>query len=125
MEITPEIGADRQLIQAYRPGLFRIAAIEHRGSVLVFPTRVLAWTPSRLEDVDAASLEPVAAAEPPVEVLLLGTGARFALPPPALRSALRARGVVIEAMATPAACRTFNVLLAEDRRVAAALIAMP
>jgi uncharacterized protein len=67
----------------------------------------------------------VRAARPVPDILVVGTGATFALFPPELRQAVRAWGVVVEAMATPAACRTYNVLLAEERRVAAALIALP
>ncbi len=71
-----------------------------------------------------ASLEPIRAAEPAVEILMLGCGGRFAMVPAELRQALRAEGIALEAMDTGAACRTYNVLLAEDRRVAAALIAL-
>ena len=68
---------------------------------------------------------PVRAASPPVDILLVGTGAKFLPVPPALRQAVRAWGVAVEGMGTAAACRTYNVLLAEERRVAAALIALP
>ena len=61
-------------------------------------------------------------AEPPIEILLIGSGAAFELAPPALRQALGARSIALECMDTGAACRTYNVLMAEDRRVAAALI---
>ena len=60
-----------------------------------------------------------------IDVVLLGTGARAVWPAAELRAGLRARGIVAEPMTTAAACRTYNVLLAEDRRVAAALIAVP
>ena len=76
-------------------------------------------------DLDLVGLEPVRLAQPMPDILIVGTGADFALFPPALRQAIRAWGPVVEAMATPAACRTYNVLLAEERRVAAALIALP
>jgi uncharacterized protein len=89
---------------------------------VVLHERTLAWDIAAFEDVTLESLEPVLAAEPAVEILVLGAGARFAMVSPAFRQALRERGVAVESMATPAACRTFNVLLAEDRRVAAALI---
>ena len=60
-----------------------------------------------------------------VEVLIIGTGNTFELVEPALRIALRQKGIGVEAMTTPAACRTFNVLLTEGRKVAAALLPMP
>jgi uncharacterized protein len=124
LDITPAVPAGRQLIESYRPGGFRIAGVQHAGSVLVLPERTLAWPVAAAEDVTAASLAPIAAAAPPVELLILGLGPRFGLVAPELRAALRAHGITIEAMATDAACRTYNVLLIEDRRVAAALIAL-
>jgi uncharacterized protein len=124
MAITPERPADRQLIQSYQPGGFRIAGVRHEGSVLVLPEQTLAWPVGAPEQVTAESLAPIVVAEPAVEILLLGQGARFAQVAAELRQALRAAGIVIEAMDTAAACRTYNVLLTEDRRVAAALIAL-
>jgi len=78
-----------------------------------------------MEQLDAAPLAPVLteAAAGNVDLLLLGCGARMAMVPAALRQQLRDAGVVIEAMDTGAACRTYNVLMADGRRVAAALIA--
>jgi uncharacterized protein len=124
MEITPVVPAGRQLIQAYREGGFTVAGVRHAGSLLVLPERTLAWPVDTLEAVTVASLAPITGADPAVELLILGCGPAFELAPPPLRDALRAHGIVVEGMATPAACRTFNVLLAEDRRVAAALIAV-
>jgi uncharacterized protein len=124
MAITPAPPAGRQLIQGYQPGGFRIAGVLHEGSVLVLPEQTLAWPVSAPEQVTADSLAPIVAAEPAVEILLLGQGPRFAQVTPELRQALRAAGIVIEGMDTAAACRTYNVLLTEDRRVAAALIAL-
>lgn len=125
MEGRPDIPSDRQLVQAYRPGGFRVSGQDHQGSLLVLRDRTLAWAPRRYEDVDLAALAPVLAAEPAVEILILGSGADFRLPDPALRGALRRHGIVVEGMTTPAGCRTYNVLLAENRRVAAALLVMP
>jgi uncharacterized protein len=114
----------RQLIQGYAAGGFRIAGVRHEGSVLVLPGRTLAWPVAAPEQVTAESLAPIAAAEPAVDILLLGLGPRFAMVAPELRAALRAAGIVVEAMDTAAACRTYNLLVSEDRRVAAALIAL-
>ncbi len=124
MDVTPIVPAGRQLIQGYDAGGFRIAGIRHGGSVLVLPERTLAWPIAAPEQITAESLAPVRAAEPTVEILVLGCGARFVMIPADLRAALRAERIVVEAMTTGAACRTFNLLLAEDRRVAAALIAL-
>ena len=123
MELTPIVAEGRQQIQAYREGGFTIAGARHQGSVLVLPDRTLPWAVRDLSALTLQSLGPVTAA-PGVEILILGCGARFALPAPELRQELRAHGIVTESMDTRAACRTFNVLLAEDRRVAAALIAL-
>jgi uncharacterized protein len=112
------------VIQAYGAGGFRIDGEAYRGSILILPDRVEAWPVSDMAAVTAQSLAPVLAVTRDVDVLLLGCGARMALVPPALRQELRAAGIVIDAMDTGAACRTFNVLRAEERRVAAALIAI-
>jgi uncharacterized protein len=124
MEITPEIPQGRQVIESYGPGRFRISGIEHVGSRLVFPERTFAWAVTAMADLSLDALSPVLAANPAVEILLIGCGPRLQPLPGALRSALRAHGVGCDAMDTGAACRTFNVLLAESRRVAAALIAL-
>jgi uncharacterized protein len=124
MEVTPVVAAGRQLIQAYREVGFTVAGIRHEGSLLVMPERTLAWQTDSLAAISVDRIAPIIQADPAVEILILGCGASFALAPAQLRDALRAQGIVVEAMATPAACRTYNVLLAEDRRVAAALIAV-
>ncbi|MEQ8450029.1 MAG: Mth938-like domain-containing protein [Nitratireductor sp.] len=123
MEITPAIPEDRQVIDSYGPGRFRVARTDYEGPVIVFPDRVVAWGVGAVDALTPESLEPVyQAAEEPVELLLIGTGARTEFLSPAFRAALKERGVAVDFMATAAACRTYNVLLAEGRRVAAALI---
>ena len=124
MEMTPVVAAGRQLIQAYREGGFTVAGTRHEGSLLVMPERTLSWQADTLSAISVDSMAPIIQADPAVEILILGCGPSFAWAPPRLRDALRTHGIVVEAMATPAACRTYNVLLAEDRRVAAALIAV-
>jgi uncharacterized protein len=123
MELTRIAPESRQLIQAHREGGFTIAGVRHEGSVLVLPDRTMPWPVRELSAVTMDSLAPITALAASVDLLILGAGARFGLLAPDLRQALRAHGIVTEAMDTRAACRTFNVLLAEDRRVAAALIA--
>jgi uncharacterized protein len=124
MDVTPIVPAGPQLIQGYDEGGFRIGGIRHAGSVLVLPEQTLAWPVAAPDEVTAASLEPIRTAEPAVEILVLGCGPRFVLIPAELRVALKTAGIVIEAMDTRAACRTYNLLLAENRRVAAALITL-
>ena len=125
MDITPAVPEGSQIITGYGPGLFRIAGVAFSSSVLVLPDRTLPWAVTDFATIDLAGLEPILSQNPPVDVLLLGCGSAMQLPPPELRGALRKRGVVLEPMNTGAACRTFNVLLTEGRRAAAALIALP
>lgn len=124
MDVTPNIPEGRQIIETYGAGRFQISGDTHQGSVLVFPDHTLSWPVSRIEDVTVDSLRPVIDTAGAVELLLFGCGKRMTLLPRELRRSVREGGVVIDAMDTGAACRTFNVLMAEDRRVAAALIAV-
>lgn len=121
MDLTPIVPPGRQIIERYAAGGFRISGVVHRGPVLVFPDRTLAWAVTSPAALSVDSLSPVAE-HGGVQILLLGLGRGGGIVPEAVRSALRARGIVIEAMGTGAACRTYNVLVAEDRRVAAALL---
>jgi uncharacterized protein len=126
MDLTPLVPQGRQIVESYGEGRFRIAGTLHQGSVLVFPARTLAWEVVEIAMLSAESLQSVAAAGEAgeIDLLLVGCGPRMAMIPGALRRALRASGVVIEAMDTGAAARTYNVLAAEGRKVAAALIAV-
>ena len=122
VDVTPIIPADRQVIDSYGPGQFRISGIIHTGPMLVFPDHVEDWPAASLTDVSVETLRPVIDAEPKVEILLLGTGAKMGLLPSRVRQEIRAAGIVVDVMDTGAACRTYNVLLSEARRVAAALL---
>ena len=122
VDITPIIPADRQVIDTYAPGHFRVSNVLHSGAVIVFPDRTVAWEVPGFAGLTAAHFAAVLAADPKPPVLLLGSGARMQLLPSALRKALREQGVVVDVMDSPAACRTYNVLLAEGRLVAAALL---
>jgi uncharacterized protein len=99
--------------------------MSHRGSILALPSGVHAWAAVAPQDIDAAALAPVFA-EPAgsIELLILGTGRTFVFPAAALRDQLRAAGISVEPMSTDAAIRTYNILLDERRRVAAALLAV-
>ncbi|GAB5389036.1 MAG: Mth938-like domain-containing protein [Alphaproteobacteria bacterium] len=120
MDVTPMIPADRQVITGYGKGRFRINDATWEQPVLVLPGKVLVWD---LAELDADCLDALAeAADPMPEMVLLGTGATMEFVPPKLRSAWSDKGLKVDVMDTGAACRTWNVLLAEGRRVAAALI---
>jgi uncharacterized protein len=121
MEVTPLIPADRQVIESYGQHSFRVSGVAYEGAILVFPEATCSWAAASAAQITLESLAPVMA-RGGVEILLLGCGPRMALVRRELRQALRAAGIVVDAMDTGAACRTYNILLAEDRRVAAALL---
>ncbi len=112
-------------VTGYRPGGFRIGRFWHEGHILLLPDGVVPWPVTSTDDISEASLEALRHVQPPAEILLLGLGPKAPLLPFALRQTLGSWGLSAEAMPTPSACRTFNILLAEERRVVAALVAMP
>jgi uncharacterized protein len=123
MEIRPVITPGRPYIERYGPGGFKVSGTVFTGAVLILPDAAQAWTATAMTDVTAESLK-AAAEHGAIEILLLGCGRRMQMVPRPLREALRAVGIVIDAMDTGAACRTYNVLVGEERRVAAALLPM-
>jgi uncharacterized protein len=123
MDVTPLIPAGRQVIEGYSANGFRVSGALHAGSILVFVDHTELWPVSSLAEASLDAFAPVVA-RGDIEILLLGCGRRMGMVPPALRQGLRASGIVVDAMDTGAACRTYNVLLAEERRVAAALIGL-
>lgn len=102
-------------VDGYGPGYFRIAGEVHDAPVALLPSGVTGWS-----GYDNASMFVKAAAE--IDLLLVGTGAEIAHIPETFRDPLEAAGIGVEIMATPQACRTYNVLLGEGRRVGVALI---
>ncbi len=120
-DITPLIPQGRQSIRSYGVAGFLINESNYRGTVLVFPDRVLTPGISTVAALRIEDLTAVVDAVPRVELLLVGCGPTMLLLGRELRAQIRAKGVAVDTMATPAACRTYNVLMAEDRRVAALL----
>jgi uncharacterized protein len=118
VELTPLVQPGRQIIERYGRAGFRVSGAIYLGPVLVFADRTVAWNAAA---VTGDSLAPVIE-DGGVELLLLGMGRRMVPVAAALRASLKAKGIAVEAMDTGAACRTYNLLLAEDRRVAAALM---
>jgi uncharacterized protein len=112
-------------IDAYGKGGFAFAGMSHRGSLLCLPDAIWAWDVTRPDQIDRYSLERVFAGANGIDTLIVGTGTEVWIPPPDLRSALRNLHVVLDAMQTGPAIRTYNVMIGERRRVAAALIAVP
>jgi uncharacterized protein len=124
MEINPLVPSqDRQVLQSYGKEGFRVSDVAWPSAIIVFPTRTMVWDVSVVADFSLAAFAPVGeASDPPIELLLIGTGQRMALLPSKLRADLRALGFGLEVMDTGAACRTYNILVGEERRVAAALL---
>jgi uncharacterized protein len=112
-------------IEAYGKGGFAFADMSHRGSLLCLPDAIWAWSVTRPDEIDEFSLERVFAAANVIDTLIVGTGTDVWLAPPALRNALRRVSVVLDSMQTGPAIRTYNIMMGERRRVAAALIAVP
>ena len=100
-------------VDGYGPGFFRIGGVKRDGAHSILPSGVSAWEPW-----DQAPF----LADGAIDVLLVGTGAETAHLPPEFRKALEAAGIGVEAMASPQACRTYNVLLGEGRRVGLAVL---
>jgi uncharacterized protein len=122
MDITPAVPENRMMIDSYGPGRFQVRGEAYQGPIIVFPSHVVPWSLTKATDVSLDALSLVQSQDPPIEVLLLGTGARMEMIPSALRDTIRNAGLAMDIMKTGAACRTFNVLMIEGRRAAAALI---
>ncbi|MDA0961902.1 MAG: Mth938-like domain-containing protein [Proteobacteria bacterium] len=115
MRLNKVVFTDAQPIDGYGPGFFRIGGKVHEGPVLTGPKGTSAW--GGYDDAEA-----LAALAGEVDVIFIGTGGEIAHIPAALRARLEALGLGVETMNSPAAARTYNVLLSEGRRVALALI---
>jgi uncharacterized protein len=111
-------------IEAYGNSGFRFAGMSHRGSLLCLPSGMHAWPVTEPAEITLAALQPVIEAAADIDVLLVGMGKDFSGFDPVVRAALREKKIIVEAIATGGAVRTYNVLLAEGRQVAAALIAV-
>lgn len=121
MKIHLESGIGQMLIRAYAPGHITINEKVYTRSLIVTPQQVIAdWPPLSFTDLLAAHFEAVAALRP--EVVILGTGARLRFPAPSITRALVEAKIGLEVMDTGAACRTYNILMSDGRRVAAALL---
>ncbi len=121
MKFHLDVPGGVNLIRGYGPGQLRVGDQVHACSVILTATTIVApWRPAAAQDLVPGDLEPVLGLG--VEVVLLGTGPRQHFPDPQVLRVLYERRIGVEVMDTSAACRTFNVLVAEGRPVAAALI---
>ncbi len=110
------------LVSAYGRRGFIVQGRRWQGAILILPDGVRSLPVSEAERLSPEDLAPLFAADPGIELLVFGGGARLVRPPPSLRAALRDAGIATEPMDSGAAARTFNVLLLEARRVAAVLM---
>jgi uncharacterized protein len=119
MDVTPLVPQGSQIIESYGNGGFRISGIIFTGAMIVFPDRSIEWPGADLDALSVEMLAPIFGVEDPPEILLLGCGRGARLINSTLRAAIRTQGPVLD---TGAACRTYNVLMTEERRVVAALL---
>jgi len=112
------------LIDAYGNGGFRFGGMSHRGSLLCFPDGIWAWPVTNLLDLTTSSLEAAFARAEHLDFFLIGGGRDPWVLPERLRDRFARASLNVDAMPTGAAVRTWNILLAENRRVGAALIAV-
>lgn len=122
MDITPLTPKERLVIHRYGNGGFTVNDTRYEGNLLLTPSHVESWDASGLDDIRAETLALFAASPP--EILLIGSGARHERMPEALKQLLHAHSLKADIMDTGAACRTYNILLSEDRLVAAMLLAV-
>lgn len=119
-DVTPRVGADALIIQSYSPAGFRIRGADYAGGVLIAGGQVHPVAASSANQLGYEHFKPLKGLA--VTYLILGCGAKSSMPPLTMLQELKDMGIVVEAMSTAAACRTYNVLLAEQRPVAALLL---
>ncbi|WP_044829076.1 Mth938-like domain-containing protein [Thalassospira sp. HJ] len=124
LEVSTLVAEGSKMVTSYGDGLFRFGEETVTGSILLFPESVYSWNVTKAEDITPESFSRVIDKADDIEILLLGMGSRLTQVPMAWRQVLKPHGIVIEPMDTGAACRTYNVLVSEARRVAAAMIAV-
>ncbi|MCB1721310.1 MAG: Mth938-like domain-containing protein [Rhodospirillales bacterium] len=123
MDVTPLVKAGQQILQSYSAGRFRVSGVVYEGALIVLPEATQRWDfAGAVEELGEADFEPLIEQASEIDVILLGCGTAIQFLPSSLKNALKARGLNIEVMDTGAACRTYNVLMADGRRVAAALL---
>jgi uncharacterized protein len=111
-------------IESYGRGGFRFGGMSHRGSLLCLPSGIWAWPPTTAAEITEESLEPVFVEAGAIGYVLIGAGGVGWLMPAPLRRRFGEAGITVEVMRTGDAANTYNILLGEGRRLAAALIAV-
>ncbi|HPF60312.1 MAG TPA: Mth938-like domain-containing protein [Candidatus Competibacteraceae bacterium] len=121
MRFSLNTDTSRHFIKSRGPGWINVNEQQICCSVIVTPDQLVTdWPPQTFADLEEQHFEAIVALEP--EIVLLGTGDRQRFPHPKLTRSLLAQGIGVEVMDTAAACRTYNIIMLEDRRVAAALL---
>ncbi len=123
MDVTPFVSATAQVITGYGDMGFTVSGVRYEGSIIVLPSKTVVWEVRGIGDLTLESLRMLQEEEPRPALVLLGCGRKMEGVAQDVRDALRGAGMVVEAMDTGAACRTYNVLMAEGRDVVAALVA--
>lgn len=124
MDITPLVPEGKQVIHRYGNHSFTVSGASYDGNIIIFPNRVISWDVDDSNGFISKHFVPFTSTNEDIEILLVGTGVTMQLIPPALRSELKEHNIAVDSMDTGAACRTYNVLLAEERRVAVALLSV-
>lgn len=123
MDVTPLVKEGSKIIQSYAGGRFRISGEIFEHAVLVTQNSVKSWdAAASIKELAAEDFDPLIEMRDEFDVILMGTGEQMSFLPPDLKNALKKRGLHVEVMDSGAACRTYNVLMAEGRRVVAALL---
>lgn len=123
MDVTPLIQQGQQVIQSYAGGVFRVSGAVYESAIIVSPHETVIW--KNVQSFDGLTLdkfEPLFHRADEIDMVLLGAGATMKFFDPKLKSALSQKGLVIDTMDTGAASRTYNVLMAEGRRVVAVML---
>ena len=121
MDVTPLIKSGQQVIQSYAGGQFKVSGTAYEGAVIVMPSGVETWLVKDVSKLVLEDFQPLIAQAGDIDVVLLGCGKQIQFLQPDLRKSLKNNDLSVDVMDTGAACRTYNVLMAEERRVAAAL----
>jgi uncharacterized protein len=124
LEIREAHFPGRAPIDAYGNGGFRFAEMAHTGNLMCLPSGIYAWDVEGPADIEPGAFARLVTEAQDIEILLIGTGADLVAISPDLRALFRQNGISADSMNTGAAVRTFNVLLSENRAVAAALLAV-
>ncbi|MAE50600.1 MAG: hypothetical protein CMH27_02190 [Micavibrio sp.] len=123
MDVTPLVKEGSKIIQSYAGGRFRVSGEVHEGAILVSQDSVRSWSANGpVQELTEQDFEVLITMQDEFDVVLLGTGKVLRFLAPELKAALKQKGLHVEVMDSGAACRTYNVLMAEGRRVVAAML---